>query len=72
MPSTRIARRNIFKGNYVAIKEPPLKTVNWNDRMTSGNFDEVYDRLVSILKNCIEVYGSMKSQPKTRRNIYMN
>ena len=69
-PPPRSARRNIFKGNYVAMKGY-LNSVNW-DEITSGNFVDAYDRFAAKLKFCIDKYCPLKNPPKMRKNLYMN
>ena len=62
-------RRNIYKGNYVAMKEI-LTSHDWDD-ILKIDFEEAYDRFSSILQTCIDQYCPLQTPPKKKKNLYM-
>ena len=66
----RIPRKNIFKGNYDAMKVL-LNTVNWEE-LLSGNFENGYNRFISKLKQCIDLHCPSQISRSKKKNLYVN
>ena len=61
--------RNIFKTNYVAVRDE-LQQRNWFNLLNS-NFEDDYETFFNLLNSLLDKHSPMSTQPKKKKNIYM-
>ena len=61
--------RNIFKTNYVAVRDE-LQQRNWFNLLNS-NFEDDYETFFNLLNSLFDKHSPMSTQPKKKKNIYM-
>ena len=61
---------NIFKTNYVAVRNE-LQQHNWYNLLNS-NFEDDYETFFHLLNSLLGKHSPMNTQPKKKKNIYMN